>query len=153
MTKAVFERGGTVDKFIGDGIMALFGAPEKLSHREQAQKAIATARSMYDYLQQLNQQWYDRGWLSTQIDPLKMRCGIHQGRAVVGMFGGGQRKDYTAIGNVVNIAARLQEAAQPNTVLISQTVACCLDNLIVQEFQSLKLKGIKQNILTHLIVI
>jgi class 3 adenylate cyclase/uncharacterized ubiquitin-like protein YukD len=153
MTKAVFERGGTVDKFIGDGIMALFGAPEKLSHREQAQKAIATARSMYDYLQQLNQQWYDRGWLSPQIDPLKMRCGIHQGRALVGMFGGGQRKDYTAIGNVVNIAARLQEAAQPNTVLISQTVACCLDNLIVQEFQSLKLKGIKQNILTHLIVI
>ncbi len=153
MTKAVFERGGTVDKFIGDGIMALFGAPEKLSHREQAQKAIATATAMYDYLQQLNQKWEVRGLLPPHITPLRMRCGIHQGRAVVGMFGGGQRKDYTAIGNVVNIAARLQEAAQPNTVLISQTVASCLDNLIVDRFQSLKLKGIKQHLLTHSIII
>jgi class 3 adenylate cyclase len=152
MTKAVFELGGTVDKFIGDGIMALFGAPEQLSHREQAQKAIATARSMYDYLDRLNRQWQAQGLL-LQDNPLQMRCGIHQGRAVVGMFGGGQRKDYTAIGNVVNIAARLQEAAQPNTILISQTVACCLDNLVVKEFQPLKLKGIKQNLLTHSIMI
>jgi adenylate cyclase len=152
MTQAVFERGGTVDKFIGDGIMALFGAPEQLSHREQAQKAIATAKSMYDYLDRLNQQWQAQG-LRFQDNPLQMRCGIHQGRAVVGMFGGGQRKDYTAIGNVVNIAARLQEAARPNTILISQTVACCLDDLVVKEFQPLKLKGIKQNLLTHSIVI
>ena len=154
MSKAVFDRGGTVDKFIGDGIMAMFGAPEELSRREQARRAIATAQTMHSYLQQLNQKWQTKGLLiNKKIPTLQMRCGIHQGRAIVGMFGGGQRKDYTAIGQVVNIAARLQGVAAPNNILISKTVANCLENLKIEQVQSYKLKGIKEDFSTLAIAI
>ena len=128
MSKAVFDRGGTVDKFIGDGVMAMFGAPEELPPFEQASRAIATARTMYYYLQKLNERWQAKV-SQTDFKPLlKMRCGIHQGKAVVGMFGGRQRKDYTAIGKVVNIAARLQSVASPGSILISEAVANSLNN-------------------------
>ncbi len=154
MSKAVFDRGGTVDKFIGDAIMAMFGAPEELSRREQAKRAITTAQTMHFYLQKLNQKWQTKGLaINTHIPPLQMRCGIHQGRAIVGMFGGGHRKDYTAIGQVVNIAARLQGVAAPNKILISETVANCLKDLHIEQIQSYKLKGVEGNFPTIAIAI
>jgi len=131
MSKAVFDYDGTVDKFMGDGMMAMFGAPEDLSCPEQAKKAIATAKTMFHYLKQLNERWQKRIFkTSTAIPMLKMRCGIHQGAAVVGMFGGRQRKDYTAVGKVVNIASRLESVAKPSTVLISEAVANSLQQNI-----------------------
>ena len=142
MAKAVFEQRGTVDKFIGDGIMALFGAPEDLSPQEQAQKAIASARSMQQYLEQLNQSWQAKD-IFADNSPLKLRCGIHQGRAVVGMFGGKQRKDYTAIGKAVNIAARLEQAANPGSILISAAVAAWIEDKELQQGRSLQVKGIQ----------
>ena len=145
MAKAVFEQRGTVDKFIGDGIMALFGAPEDLPPQEQAQRAIASARSMQQYLQQLNQSWQAKG-IFADNSPLKLRCGIHQGRAVVGMFGGKQRKDYTAIGKAVNIAARLEEAANPGSILISAAVAAWIEDQEIQQGRSLQLRGIKEEL-------
>ncbi len=154
MSKAVFDRGGTVDKFIGDAIMAMFGAPEELSRHEQARRAIATAQTMHFYLQQLNQKWQTKALtINTPIPLLQMRCGIHQGRAIVGMFGGGHRKDYTAIGQVVNIAARLQGVAAPNKILISETVANCLTDLQIEQVQSHKLKGVEGNFPTMAIAI
>ncbi|BAZ45733.1 adenylyl/guanylyl cyclase [Chondrocystis sp. NIES-4102] len=144
MSKAVFDLGGTVDKFMGDGVMAMFGAPEPLSCPKQAKKAIATARTMHYYLEKLNERWQTKASkINQQIPPLQMRCGIHQGKAVVGMFGGGQRKDYTAVGTVVNIASRLQSVAQPNTVLISETVANRLTNVNWGEPETFQLKGIE----------
>ena len=145
MAKAVFEQRGTVDKFIGDGIMALFGAPEDLPPQEQAQRAIASARSMQRYLNQLNQSWQAKGIFSAN-SPLQLRCGIHQGRAVVGMFGGRQRKDYTAIGKAVNIAARLEQAATPGSILISAVVAAWIEDKEIQQGRSLKLRGIKEEL-------
>ena len=145
MTKAVFDRGGTVDKFLGDGVMAMFGAPENLSCPEQAIRAIATAKTMYSYLEQLNQRWQNQITTYTQIPVLQMRCGIHQGKAVVGMFGGGQRKDYTAVGKVVNIASRLQSVAAPNSILVSETVANCLADIDRETGQNFKLKGIDRD--------
>jgi adenylate cyclase len=155
MTKAVFEQGGTVDKFIGDGIMALFGAPKYLSSREQAQRAIATARAMHRYLEALNQSWQNKGILiNGQFPALQLRCGIHQGKAVVGMFGGRQRKDYTAIGTAVNIASRLQEVALPGSILVSATVASCLqDNEQIKQIEPLKLHGIDQNVIAFAVEI
>ncbi|WP_375339367.1 adenylate/guanylate cyclase domain-containing protein [Okeania hirsuta] len=79
--------------------------------------------------------------------PVRFRCGIHQGNAVVGMFSGAERSDYTAIGPSVNIAARLQEAAEPNTILVSQTVANYVDSREVKKSGYLKLKGIDQEVL------
>ena len=145
MTKAVFDRGGTVDKFLGDGVMAMFGAPEPLSCPEQARRAIATAKTMYFYLEKLNERWQAKNSFKSDVPLLKMRCGIHQGKAVVGMFGGGQRKDYTAVGKVVNIASRLQSVASPNSILISETVANCFDNINWGQSKNFKLKGINRD--------
>ncbi|HEY9878077.1 MAG TPA: response regulator [Leptolyngbyaceae cyanobacterium] len=143
MTQAVFEYGGTVDKFMGDGVLALFGAPEDLSPIEQAQRAIASARRMHQHLNQLNKRWQTQG-----IPTVRFRCGIHQGTAVVGMFGSAERTDFTAIGPSVNMAARLQEAAQPNGILVSEEVGQYLDPGAILEAQPINLKGISEPVMT-----
>lgn len=143
MTHVVFDNGGTVDKFVGDAILAIFGAPEELSPNEQVRRAVATARQMQQALDRLNQRWQEQG-----IDQVQFRCGIHQGTAVVGMFGSKERSDYTAIGPSVNIAARLQEAAEPNAILVSAAVADYLEDSVITKFSPLKLKGIDETVLT-----
>ena len=154
MTCAVFENGGTVDKFIGDAVLALFGSPEELLPNEQVKRAIAVARAMYYYLNQLNQSWQEKGIVGSKgISPVQFRCGIHQGNAVVGMFGGGQRSDYTAIGPAVNMAARLQEAADPKHILVSAAVAEYLKQEEIIQVKKRKLKGIEEDVLTFSVAI
>jgi class 3 adenylate cyclase len=143
MTRAVFENGGTVDKFMGDAILAIFGAPEELTPNEQVRRAIAAARQMYRSLDELNDRWQAQG-----IDRVQFRCGIHQGTAVVGMFGGEERADYTAIGPSVNIASRIQEAAEPNCILVSAAVADYLDEDAITKVSPLELKGVDETVLT-----
>lgn len=143
MTEAIFEAGGTVDKFVGDAVMAIFGAPEEMKPHEQVERAIAAARKMYQHLDNLNAKWTQEG-----LNPVRFRCGIHQGTAVVGMFGSTERSDYTAIGPSVNIAARLQEAADPGRILISAAVADYLDDTEISKFRPLHLKGIDETVLT-----
>ncbi|HEY9606993.1 MAG TPA: ATP-binding protein, partial [Allocoleopsis sp.] len=149
MTHAVFDNGGTVDKFMGDGILAIFGAPEELNPQEQARQAVATARQMLQALHKLNQRWQEQGIVGGKgPPPVQFRCGIHQGTAVVGMFGGEERADYTAIGPSVNIASRLQEAAEPNSILVSAIVAEWLDDDQITKVSPLKLKGVDETVLT-----
>lgn len=148
MTSAVFENGGTVDKFMGDAIVALYGAPEEMSPAEQAQRAIASARAMYRNLEQLNQRWQKKGLVGNGIPPVRFRCGIHQGSAVVGLFGSSHRSDYTAIGPSVNIAARLQEVADPNHILVSATVAEYINKQEIIKERPLQLKGIDELVLS-----
>jgi class 3 adenylate cyclase len=143
MTRAIFDNGGTVDKFMGDAILAIFGAPEELTPNEQVKRAIAAARQMYHSLDQLNERWHAQG-----ISKVQFRCGIHQGTAVVGMFGGEERADYTAIGPSVNIASRIQEAAEPNCILVSAAVADYLDEDMITKVSPLKLKGVDETVLT-----
>jgi GAF domain-containing protein/class 3 adenylate cyclase len=143
MTHAIFENGGTVDKFMGDAILAIFGAPEEISPNEQVRRAIAAARQMYKSLDKLNERWQAQG-----ISKVQFRCGIHQGTAVVGMFGSAERADYTAIGPSVNIAARIQEAAEPSTILVSAAVADYLDQDTITKFSPLALKGVDETVLT-----
>lgn len=146
MTHAIFEQGGTVDKFMGDAILAIFGAPEETSPNEQVRRAIAAARQMYRALDRLNDRWAKLG-----IERVQFRCGIHQGTAVVGMFGGAERADYTAIGPSVNIAARIQEAAEPSCILVSAAVADYLDQDTITKFSPLELKGVDETVLTFAI--
>lgn len=152
MTKAIFDSGGTVDKFVGDAVMALFGAPEELSPNEQVRRAVAAAKQMLLALKELNKSWIEQGIVGENgVAPVRFRCGIHQGTAVVGMFGGVERSDYTAIGPSVNIAARLQEATEPNTVLISAAVADYVEEDLIVKYKSLQLKGIDETVLTFLL--
>ena len=143
MTRAILENGGTVDKFMGDAILAIFGAPEELTPNEQVRRAIAAARQMYRSLDELNERWQAQG-----IDRVQFRCGIHQGTAVVGMFGGEERADYTAIGPSVNIASRIQEAAEPNCILVSAAVADYLDEGVITKVSPLELRGVDETVLT-----
>ncbi|WP_315789280.1 response regulator [Fischerella sp. JS2] len=149
MTKAVFDNGGTVDKFMGDAILALFGAPEELTPNEQVRRAVNTARAMLRSLEQLNAHWREHGVFdTTERQSVQFRCGIHQGTAVVGMFGSSERADYTAIGPSVNIAARLQQAAAPGTVLVSAAVADYLQEEEIIKRSPLELKGVDETVLT-----
>ncbi|MBD2577812.1 response regulator [Oscillatoria sp. FACHB-1406] len=152
MTEEIFAAGGTVDKFVGDAIVALFGAPEELSPQEQVRRAVTAARRMLLRLEALNQRWQEGGLLGGEGPPLlQFRCGIHQGPVVVGMFGSHQRSDYTAIGPAVNLASRLQEVTQPNTILISAVVAEFLGENETIALGPLKLKGLEEEILTFLV--
>ena len=149
MTKAVFDNGGTVDKFMGDAILALYGAPEELTPNEQVRRAVNTSRAMLRGLSELNERWRSQGIFDTDgRDGLQFRCGIHQGTAVVGMFGSSERADYTAIGPSVNIASRLQGAAEPGTILVSAAVADYLEEEEIIKGKSLELKGIDETVLT-----
>ncbi len=108
-----FEHGATIDKFIGDAVMAILGAPEPMEPREQAERALALARS-----------WHERvGGLATQGAPqLALRIGVHQDIVAVGSFGGRLRSDYTVLGRGVNIAARLEQRCRHGEVLLSEAV-------------------------------
>ncbi|MEH2325824.1 MAG: response regulator [Nostoc sp.] len=149
MTKVVFGNGGTVDKFMGDAILALYGAPEELTPNEQVRRAINTARAMHRSLAELNQRWRNQGVFDgDRLTSVQFRCGIHQGTAVVGMFGSAERADYTAIGPSVNIAARLQAAAVPGTILVSAAVADYLQEEEITKGSPLELKGVDETVLT-----
>jgi signal transduction histidine kinase/class 3 adenylate cyclase len=147
MTEAIFENGGTIDKFMGDAILAIFGAPEEMGPNAQVRQAIEAACQMYRRLDRLNERWREQG-----ISRVQFRCGIHQGTAVVGMFGGSHRADYTAIGPSVNIAARLQEAAEPGSILVSAAVADYLEeDYSITKGSPLQLKGVDETVLTFVI--
>jgi GAF domain-containing protein/class 3 adenylate cyclase/PleD family two-component response regulator len=152
MTKVVFSNGGTVDKFMGDAILALYGAPEELTPNEQVRRAINTAREMQRALTHLNKRWLEQGIFETDgRNGVQFRCGIHQGTAVVGMFGSVERADYTAIGPSVNIAARLQAAAVPGQILVSAAVADYLQEEEITKGSPLELKGIDETVLTFVV--
>jgi adenylate cyclase len=108
MTERIFEREGTLDKFLGDGLMCLFGAP--FSKGADALNAVRTAVEMQHTLVQINRD-FER--------PLRMGIGVNTGPAVVGYIGASKRMDYTAIGDVVNVASRLTARAAPDQILIS----------------------------------
>ncbi len=144
MTHVIFEQGGTIDKFMGDAILVMFGAPEELSPNEQVARAVTTARQMRAKLKQLNQRWREQG-IENEV---QFRCGIHQGTAVVGMFGAAERSDYTAIGPCINIASRIQEAAAPGVILVSAAVADYLEDEEITKVSPLQLKGVDETVLT-----
>jgi adenylate cyclase len=113
LTDAVFRHGGTVDKFVGDCVMALWGAPAP--REDHAEQAILAAQDMLRFLESANDAWKERFGVEVQL-----AIGINSGEAVVGNVGSETRMEYTAIGDVVNIAARLETIARPQQILISR---------------------------------
>jgi class 3 adenylate cyclase len=117
MSQIVDEYGGTVNEFAGDGLMALFGAPDELEPEEQVWRAVRAAQTMQAHLPGLNESWYKLG----VGEPLTMRAGINTGVLSVGSFGSQGRMTYTAIGLHTNIAARIQSQCDPGDILLSDT--------------------------------
>jgi len=114
MTQTVHAHGGTVDKFIGDAVMAFWNAP--LADPDHASRAVACAQALQADMVVLREAW--RG---TPFEGLRLRTGVHTGDAAVGHFGSDQRFTYTAVGDAVNTAARLEGAnkAFDTTTLVS----------------------------------
>src|SRR3989454_977903 len=106
---------GTINQFLGDGFMALFGAP--LAHEDHARRAVLAA---LDIRRALNDRPLQ---LSGRLVPVSLRLGLHTGFVVVGAIGNNLRMDYTAVGDTTHLAARLQQMAEPGAIVISEATA------------------------------
>jgi len=117
MTEAIHAYGGTLDKFIGDGIMAFYGAPEPMA--DPCRNALLTAQRMLSSLAELNAEFESEG-----RQPLKIGVGLHYGVASVGNMGSEARHEYTAIGDTVNTASRIEGQTKGSgyALLVSETV-------------------------------
>jgi adenylate cyclase len=113
MTRIIFAHQGTLDKFMGDGIMAIFGAP--FSYGDDTDRAVLAAIDMIKRVRELNELAREGGRRSFAVG-----IGINTGKAIVGNVGNLERMDYTVIGEMVNTAFRLTSAAKPNQILISK---------------------------------
>ncbi|MBD2298510.1 adenylate/guanylate cyclase domain-containing protein [Nostoc sp. FACHB-190] len=134
MLQEVFAYGGTLDKYIGDCIMAFFGAPEPLL--DHADRATAAAKGMLTRLQRLNAKGF---W----EEPLQLRIAINSGKAVVGDVGSSQRVDYTALGATINLAARMEAVCPPGECVISEaTYQMLTDASDFKEMGDHRFKGI-----------
>ena len=113
MVELVFEHGGTLDKFMGDAIMALWGAP--IGHADDADRAMQCALDQLDTLEKMNAKWKESG-----RQPLAVGIGINFGEVFAGNVGSNRRLEYTVIGDAVNTASRLCSSAGGNEILISE---------------------------------
>jgi adenylate cyclase len=154
MTEIVMAHGGVVNKYIGDAVMALFGVPVPRQSAADiggdARRAVACALAMGERLVQLNAEWAVQG-----LPSLKMRVGIHTGSLAAGSLGGGQRQEYTVLGDTVNIASRLESFDKDAhhcpggvcRILIGEPTYRYLgDGFRVTEVSCCKLKGKQQEI-------
>jgi len=117
VAQIVESHGGTLNEFAGDGVMAIFGAPEEMEPGEQVRSALGAAQELQRSLPAWSQRWYALG-----IDQdLRARIGINTGVLSIGTFGSAVRATYTGIGLQTNIAARIQSECQPGSVLLSKT--------------------------------
>ena len=114
--EAIRDEEGYIDKYIGDAVMALFGAP--LAHEDDPARACRAALAMQAFLTGFAEQCEGRTGV-----PLRMRIGIHCGLVLAGGVGSDLRMDYSVMGDSVNVASRLESSAVPGSVLISGEVA------------------------------
>ncbi len=142
--EAVFEFGGTLDKFIGDAVMAFFGAP--LPQPDHAERAVRAAISMMRAV---------RGWNRERaldgLEPVELRVGINTGAVVVGDIGSERRLDYTVLGTPVNVAARLEEtvAGAGQIVVGEETQAAVAHLFPTEHLGNVQLKGLSRRIAVY----
>ena len=138
MLQEIFAAGGTLDKFIGDCIMAFFGAPEPQD--DHAERALNVATAMLERLENLN---------ADQVlsEPLQLRIAINSGKAVVGDVGSTQRVDYTVLGTTINLASRIQAVCAPGRCVVSETTYSLLrplQRLHLDDIGEHRFKGIER---------
>ena len=117
MSKIALKFGGTIDKYMGDGIMIFFGDPESFGIEEDAKKCLEMALEMQSRMNELKDYWGKTFGLK---ETLKIRIGINTGICTVGNFGSEDRLDYTAMGGAVNLASRLEMLAKPSCINVSE---------------------------------
>lgn len=149
MANIADEQGGTIDKFIGDGIMIFFGDPESQGRIADAKACVKMALAMRERIKQLRVGWAE---LSGAI-PLHVRMGINTGYCTVGNFGSEERLDYTIVGGPVNIASRLESTADADQIHIShETYALVKDEFYCRPTGDIKVKGVSHELSTFEVV-
>ncbi|MFH0844352.1 MAG: adenylate/guanylate cyclase domain-containing protein [Pseudomonadota bacterium] len=142
MTALIHRYDGTLNKIIGDGMLVFYGDP--LPMEDHAQKAVLTAVEMQKKTAELSEEWLQYGY------ELKIGVGINAGYMTVGNIGSDIHKDYTVIGNQVNVAARLVSLAKPGQILISQRTLSRVKDLVeVEKVGEIQVKGIYQPVITY----
>jgi adenylate cyclase len=142
LTGIIFRNQGMIDKFIGDCVMALFGAPEPQA--DAPRSAVKTAREMIRWLEVGNKKWKKEYKLTLQL-----AIAIHCGEVIIGNVGSEKRMEFTAIGDVVNTAARLEKIAQANQILITGALHEHIknqDNIKMKPFGRFELRGKNQEV-------
>jgi class 3 adenylate cyclase len=138
MTAVAVAHRGTLDNYIGDGLMVIFGAPTPDEESAQAWSAIRAAFAMRDRVEELSSAIRGRGIPAD----LRIRVGVNTGHCTVGVFGSEILRAYKAVGFAVNVAARLQSEAEPGTVLAGfRTYALVKDRVRAEQREPLTLKG------------
>ncbi len=138
MTDAVFLHKGTLDKYMGDSIMAIFGAP--LKQKDHALNAVKAALAMQEISKELKK----------GVPPVKFGIGINSGYAVIGNIGSEQRLEYTAIGDTVNLASRICSKAQGGQILISDdTYKLVKDKVNIKKLGKRKVKGKRKAVMVY----
>jgi adenylate cyclase len=133
----IFKHNGTLDKHIGDGIMGIFGAP--MTQNSDARRAVECAIEMRNKIAEINAE------VGNGNVRIPVGFGIGTGESMVGIFGSAIRKEYTAMGNPVNLAARLERIAKENQILIcNDTYEAVKDYFKVEKIRQVKLKGMDE---------
>ncbi|HEY4272699.1 MAG TPA: CHASE2 domain-containing protein [Candidatus Udaeobacter sp.] len=139
MTSVIFSNGGTLDKFIGDAIMAVWGNVRSLGTAQDAKNCALAALGMRRELSQLNQNWRDQGRMG-----LGMGIGVNHGEVIVGNIGSQERMDPTVIGDAVNLASRLEALTRTYGVdiLVGESVAALVrDEVYLRSVARVQVKG------------
>jgi len=137
MTEVIWEHNGTVDKFIGDGLMVFFGAPTAVHN--PTLNALKAASAMRKRLAELNHKWQQDGYL-----PVDNGIGIHSGEAIVGNIGSDKKREYTAIGDAVNIASRIEgltKTLDSPILMSSDSYKCVKGNIRAKSKGKVPIKG------------
>ncbi|MGQ9786768.1 MAG: adenylate/guanylate cyclase domain-containing protein, partial [Anaerolineae bacterium] len=131
----IYKYGGEVDKFLGDGVMAVFGIPE--AHEDDPARAVHAALDMDVEMRRLSRQ------LQAQLGgPLQLHIGIHCGEVIAGNVGVDEQQSYTVVGTTVNLAFRLQEISEPGMILVSQAVQQATQHLFrYRYYRDAEIKG------------
>jgi adenylate cyclase len=145
VTDIIFRYDGTLDKYIGDGLMAVFGAP--MEREDDTERAILAAKEMKEELAVM---MAETGGKRKQFD---IRIGINTGRVVAGNIGSPKRMDYTVIGDPVNIASRLESIAKPNQILIGEeTYKAVKDKFEIRKIGPTKVRGRSAEIMVYEVI-
>jgi adenylate cyclase len=143
MVEVVFRHGGTLDKFIGDAIMAQWGAP--IASSDDADRAMSAALDMLRELDQLNARWRAEG-----RPPLQVGIGLNYGESFAGYIGSERRLEYTVIGDAVNTASRLCSAADGGEILLTESLRAALTHPPpMRERGTMELRGKSQSIAVY----
>lgn len=149
MSKIVVQFGGTIDKFMGDGIMIIFGDNDSKGVKADCLRCMAMAIAMRKRMTSLQQEWQNQGIKR----PMQIRMGINTGYCTVGTFGTTNHLDYTVLGTHVNLASRLESAAIPGEILIShETWALVKESIMCRDKGNIRVKGFSHLIKVYQVV-